>query len=76
MKRILAVLGLLVVIALAYVYWALPGKVEASMNAVLPHARYAISEEARRLHDTLFVADLHADTLLWKRDLLEQLPQM
>ena len=72
MKRILAVLGLLVIIALAYVYWALPGKVDASMNVVLPHAPYAISEEARRLHDTLFVADLHADTLLWKRDLIKQ----
>lgn len=72
MKCSLAVLGLLVVIASADVYWALPGKVEASMNVVLPHAPYAISEEAQRLHDTLLVADLHADTLLWKRDLTKQ----
>lgn len=28
--------------------------------------------EARRLHDELLVADLHADALLWDRDLLER----
>jgi microsomal dipeptidase-like Zn-dependent dipeptidase len=72
MQRILSVLGFLVVVALAYVYWVLPGKVDASMNGVLPHAPYAVSEEARRLHDTLFIADLHADSLLWKRDLTKQ----
>lgn len=30
----------------------------------------AVSERARELHRKLFVADLHADTLLWGRDLL------
>ncbi len=33
---------------------------------------YGASERARVLHETLFVADLHADFLLWGRDLLER----
>lgn len=30
--------------------------------------------EARELHESLFIADLHADTMLWDRDLLTQSP--
>jgi membrane dipeptidase len=33
---------------------------------------YTAGPEAERLHQSLFVADLHADTLLWRRDLLER----
>ena len=70
MKRsILVVGGLIALLGLSYAHWILPGRVEASMNAVLPHARYAISDRAQRLHESLFVADLHTESLLWKRDL-------
>lgn len=33
---------------------------------------YEINDEADRLHQDLFIADLHADTLLWNRGLLER----
>ncbi|MFL5779494.1 MAG: dipeptidase [Chloroflexota bacterium] len=33
---------------------------------------YPASDRARDLHHTLFVADLHADSLLWGRDLLRR----
>lgn len=33
---------------------------------------YHASDRARELHGTLFVADLHADSLLWGRELLER----
>ena len=70
MKRsIPVVVGLVVLLGLAYAHWILPAKVEASMNAVLPHAPYEISDRAQRLHESLFIADLHAESLLWKRDL-------
>lgn len=69
MKRILIIVGALVVLALAYVHWFLPGKVEASMNVVSSHRAYTISDQAQQLHDSLFVVDLHSDSLLWKRDL-------
>ena len=34
--------------------------------------RYPANERARALHETLGVVDLHADSLLWGRDLLER----
>lgn len=39
-------------------------------NRVVPHDPYPIRAEVQALHDSLVVADWHADTLLWKRDLL------
>jgi microsomal dipeptidase-like Zn-dependent dipeptidase len=40
------------------------------VNTVIPHAPYPVSARARTLHKTIPVADLHADPLLWKRDLI------
>lgn len=72
MKRTLFVVSVLAVLALAYVHWILPGKVEASMNTVLPHQPYRVSEQARRLHESAFVIDLHSDSLLWKRNIVKE----
>ena len=72
MKRVLFGFGLIVLLGLSYVHWILPGKVEASINGVLPHEPYTVSDKARQLHDSLFVVDLHSDTLLWKRNLLKE----
>ncbi len=72
MKRVAILLGTIIVVGLAYVYWVLPGKVESSMNETLPHAAYSISDRAQQLHDSLFVVDLHSDSLLWKRCLLKE----
>lgn len=41
---------------------------DASMNPVRPHAPYTVSEDAQTLHADMRVADLHTDTLLWRRD--------
>jgi microsomal dipeptidase-like Zn-dependent dipeptidase len=72
MKTILKFLGLLLSIGLLaggyYLFVHLPTKVDAGMNAVIPRATYEVSEKAQVLHDQLRVGDLHADTLLWKRD--------
>jgi microsomal dipeptidase-like Zn-dependent dipeptidase len=40
------------------------------MNPILPEPAAPVSERARKLHAGLRVADLHADSLLWGRDLL------
>ncbi|MBD3646990.1 MAG: peptidase M19, partial [Pseudomonadales bacterium] len=56
---------------LAVVHWVLPGMIERSMNVVEAHAPYSIGQETLAFHDELFIADLHADTLLWKRDMLQ-----
>jgi microsomal dipeptidase-like Zn-dependent dipeptidase len=42
------------------------------LNPVINKPPYQASEKARALHEKLFVADLHADSLLWNRNLLEK----
>ncbi len=44
----------------------------AVMNPVVQAPPYQADEAARTLHERLFVADLHADSLLWRRDLLRR----
>lgn len=63
--------SLLVVIAVLF-FWLAPTIVERGQNPVISHAPYEISPEALELHGDLFIADLHADSLLWKRDILER----
>lgn len=43
--------------------------VASSMNRVLQSPPYAVSARARELHETLTIADMHADSLLWNYDL-------
>jgi microsomal dipeptidase-like Zn-dependent dipeptidase len=73
MKRrlIIVVAFLLALVALGF-FFALPALVERSINGVRRKAPFQASERARKLHETLVIADLHADSLLWDRDLLER----
>ena len=50
------------------VFFVIPARVDADFNAVIEHDPYTVSSQARTLHATIPVADLHADTLLWMRD--------
>jgi len=45
-------------------------RVERKRNTVLGPGRRPVSDRAREFHATLRVVDLHADSLLWGRDLL------
>jgi microsomal dipeptidase-like Zn-dependent dipeptidase len=59
------VAGLIVIAA-----WALaPGIVERRMNRVTGRS-IPVTDRVRMIHAKYFVADLHADTTLWNRDLL------
>ena len=44
-------------------------KRNGSMNSVATPAPYPASAAALALHDSLFVADLHDDQLLWQREI-------
>lgn len=68
MRFLLKAAGVLLVVAVCVTLAVVPDRVERSMNVVIPHAPYPISSEARKLHDSLFIADLHSDTLLWRRN--------
>ena len=71
-KRILigsAIVAVSVVIGVASVFALTPADIERSQNKVVP-VPLNITPAARALHATLDVADMHADSLLWQRDLL------
>ena len=59
---------LLVVLAIVAAFAIVPGQVDADMNRVLTANPPTPSATAMALHQQLFVADLHADQLLWARD--------
>lgn len=61
-----------VVLLLVLFFVRVPGLVESGLNRVTPHPPWPVSDRARALHDELFVADLHADPLLWQRDWLDR----
>lgn len=62
-------LGLLIAGVLVFFFVALP-LVDARLNDTTAEPPYPASDPAQALHDTLLVADLHNDFLLWNRDLL------
>ena len=65
---VVAVLFLLLALALSLG----PARLEGGMNTVIFHPAYDVSDEARALHKSLVIGDLHADSTLWQRDLLER----
>lgn len=68
-NTLLVLVALLVVAAFGLRWYA--HRFEARANLVAPDASAAPNERAKALHDRLTVVDLHADTLLWDRDVLE-----
>lgn len=68
-KLVLGALLLIVVAAAAFFIFA-PAIVDRDMNRVDGQPLNPVSDEARALHATLTIVDLHSDTLLWKRDVL------
>ncbi|MBB5697994.1 dipeptidase [Sphingomonas yantingensis] len=69
MKRpALIALALLIAAATAFFLLA-PGIAERSMNKIAPTPLPTVTPETKALHDRLTIADLHSDSLLWKRDI-------
>lgn len=62
----------LVLIFLAAGMFAAPGVVGWKYNRVRNPPPYEVPAETTELHRRLLIADLHADTLLWGRDILRQ----
>jgi membrane dipeptidase len=69
MRKLLIAIVVLALIGLA-VFFNVPPLVDKRMNTVELVPPYSASDRAKALHDTLFIADLHDDALLWSRDLL------
>lgn len=60
----------LVLAGAAVFFGVVPGEVARRNNPVATPPPYTVSPAASALHASLIVADLHADSLLWDRDLL------
>ena len=69
-KRATITVAVLLLVGLGAFFLVVPGVVDSRLNQVRGPALHAPSDRARKLHPTLFIIDLHADTLLWDRDLL------
>jgi membrane dipeptidase len=67
-KRFWIPLALLGIAAISF-FGILPGYVESQMNAIDGKPLIKVSEEAKKLHKTLTIVDLHSDSLMWDRDL-------
>lgn len=74
MKKILIGLGGLAVAGAIAFFTLAPGIVERGMNRITG-ANWPVAPAAEALHKRLTIIDLHADTLLWKRDLLSESAQ-
>jgi microsomal dipeptidase-like Zn-dependent dipeptidase len=49
-----------------------PGIIERFANKVITKPPYPVDDDVKLIHEGLFIADLHADTMLWARDLLKE----
>lgn len=72
MKKLFLALLIILTIALVGIFTILPERLEKSLNPTIALPPYQASAQAKALHQQLFVADLHADSLLWHRNLLER----
>ena len=71
MKLAKGIVIILLLFAGAYVLFrVVPDTVADRMNRIVIPPPYSASKQAEQLHRDLFIADLHADSLLWNRDLL------
>lgn len=66
-RVLLGALALVILLAIGFFTFA-PGIVERSMNKVVAVPLPAVAAQTRALHARLRIADMHADTLLWRRN--------
>ena len=71
MKRTGGILALLLLATVVSVLAFAPARIERNLNRVEPVTVVA-DARAAALHASLFVADLHADSLMWARDFLQR----
>ena len=72
LKRLLFSLLAVVLLGAVAFFGVAPRWFDRNHNTVAQAPPYLASEAARQLHERLFVADLHADQLLWMRDPLRR----
>ena len=69
MKKILIAFLAVAGVGIVLFFTLVPGWTDRSMNPVIEHEPYVVSDRAKELHKQLIIGDWHADSLLWNRDL-------
>jgi microsomal dipeptidase-like Zn-dependent dipeptidase len=72
-RKVLSIVVVVLLIAAAF-FAEIPRLVDQYQNKTLVRPPYIASSRALALHRRLTIADLHADSLLWTRDLLDRNP--
>lgn len=68
-RLILRLSAVLILVGGAGLFAFGPGMVERRLNRIAAHDPWPVSPAAQAMHERLVIADLHADSLLWDRDL-------
>ncbi len=68
-RKLLTIIGLIAVIGIIIAFTVVPTVIDKTSNRVLGDAGAAPSDTTLALHQSLLIADLHADTALWLRPL-------
>ncbi|QSB45270.1 dipeptidase [Tsuneonella flava] len=66
-----SLLALIVIAAIGFFGFG-PGYIEGTMNKIDGKPLITVSPQAKALHKTLTIVDLHSDTLMWDRNLLKR----
>ncbi|MBV6520956.1 MAG: hypothetical protein MNPFHGCM_01076 [Gemmatimonadaceae bacterium] len=69
-RHVILGIAIVLVVGLVALFTTVAPLVDRQLNRVVPDTSIVPGPEAESLHHTLRVADLHADALLWPRDLL------
>ncbi|MFZ5727401.1 MAG: dipeptidase [Pseudomonadota bacterium] len=72
MRRWLIALLILIALAALAFFTLAPGMIERDLNRIDGKPLSRVSARAEALHRTLTIVDLHSDSLLWKRDILDR----
>lgn len=72
LRRVLICVAVAVPVAAALFFALAPGIVERGMNTVVAADLPEVTAQTREFHDGLQIADLHSDTLMWDRDVLDR----
>jgi membrane dipeptidase len=75
LKNIFRLVVALVVVACVVFFTVVPRIVDSSLNHVVASPVRGVSSSASKLHRQLRIVDLHADSLLWGRDILMRAAQ-
>jgi membrane dipeptidase len=71
-KAIYKIISFVVIIAVIGFFAFFPAQLDKQTNRLHDSTLPVITDQARVLHEQLFIGDWHSDTLLWKRDLMDK----